>query len=81
MTTSTNAEIHATITAALGDRAKLLRKGAASRQMSGPARAEARKAIRAEAQRCEDLQCILGHVGPEALAKVLETEIRAYGGV
>lgn len=72
MTTMTPDEIRDTLALALGDRAHLLRKDAASRKFTGPARADFRALIRAEAQRCEDLQRILGHVSPDKLAAALE---------
>lgn len=73
MNTTTPAEIHRAVTAALGDRARLLRKDAASRQFAGPARAGMQTLARAEAQLAEDLQRILGNVSPEALASVMAT--------
>ena len=77
---TTPAEIHETIVAALGDRARKCRAEAAGRKWAGPAFAGTRGLLRAEARLCDDLQRIIGHVGPEPLAKVLETEIRADGG-
>jgi hypothetical protein len=74
MTTTTPAEIHQAITAALGDRARLLRRDAASRKLTGPGLSEARARIRAEAQRCEDLARIIGYVSPLALAAVMTKE-------
>lgn len=71
-TTTTAAEVHATIIAALGTQARDCRKAASGHRNAGPAKAGARAALRAEAQRCEDLQRILAHVAPEALAAVLE---------
>jgi len=70
--TTTPARIHAAVTAALADRAAGQRKIAAGHGMTGPAYAGTREALRAEARLCEDLQRILGHVTPEALASVLE---------
>jgi len=72
MTATTPAEIQRVITSALGDRAKLLRNDASSRRLSGPGFAEMRKAIRAEAKLCEDLQRIIGHADPGKLAAALE---------
>ena len=74
MTTATPAEIQRVITAALGDRAKLLRKDAASRRLAGPARAEMRALIRAEASLAEGLQRIVGHASPAKLASALEAQ-------
>lgn len=72
MTVTTKTEIHQSIVAALGDRARLLRKDAASRRLAGPAKAEMRKLIRIEAQRCEDLQRVLSKVSADKLAAALE---------
>lgn len=71
MSAPTYTEIRDTIANALGDRAKLLREDAGSRRMSGPAYAEMRGLIRAEAKRCEDLQRIIGHADPGKLASAL----------
>ena len=72
MTVTTPAEIHRLIIAALGDRAKFLRRDAASRKFTGLHYATTRAQIRAEAALCEDLQQILGNISPEALASVME---------
>jgi len=71
-TTTTAAEIHATITAALATQARDCRKAASGHRNAGPHMAGVRAALRAEAKRCEDLQRILAQVAPEALAAVLE---------
>jgi recombinational DNA repair ATPase RecF len=72
MTTTTPAEIHETIVRALVSRASECRKLAAGHSMAGPHNADIRSVLRAEAQRCDDLRRILGHVTPEALASVME---------
>lgn len=70
----TTAEIHRTIITALMLSARECRKLASGRKMAGQVNENARAALRAEAQRCDDLQRVLANVSPEALAKVLETE-------
>jgi hypothetical protein len=70
-TTTTPAEIRDTIVAALATQARESRKDAGGRRNAGPHLAHVRAALRAEAQRCEDLQRILGNADPEALASVL----------
>ena len=70
MTTTTKTEIHRVIFEALGDRSALLRRDVASRKFTGPRFADVRAKIRAEAELCEYLMGMLGHVSPEALASV-----------
>ena len=74
MRTTTSAEIHETITAALGDRARKCRNEASNRKWTGPAFANTRGLLRDEARLCEDLQRILGNVSPEALADVMRAD-------
>lgn len=75
MTTTTPAEIHRVISAALDDRAKLLRHDAASRKWKGPDFAGIRDGLRAEARLADDLHRILGHVSPGKLAAALEADM------
>jgi hypothetical protein len=71
MTTITPDQVHASITAALAVYARQCRLDAGARRFTGPVFAEARKAYRDEAKRCEDIGRILEHVSPEALAALL----------
>ncbi len=71
MSVTTDAEVRKTIYDALGDRADKFRKLAASRPWSGPAHAGHRAGMRAEAQRCLDLQRVLMYVNPRELAVTL----------
>lgn len=79
MTTTTKVDIHRIISAALDDRAKLLRRDAASRRWTGPDFAGIRAGLRAEAQIAEDLHRILGHVSPEKLAAALTVDHPVLG--
>ncbi len=72
MDTTTPTEVHFTIVEALGNRARIARKEAASHRLSGPANSERRAQMRAHAELCEYLQRILNNnVSPEALAALL----------